>query len=224
VATEILDAATDPSGAPLSGARLREWRTSLGRYTTSGDEAVRDAAHELRNVIDEATTDALTALGRTAEVEELAKLRTQYRNLLVVADATTRGGRGGASGVLTPERVSTSAKRVFSRQSYAMDRATGLAQLARDAEMIIGAAPAVKPGGVRDVVNAGVTGLTGGIMGMQSGSPWITAGGVLAGAAAPTIARELTRTGVMQSAVMQPQNLLAGPVSVVPGLLGATGR
>jgi hypothetical protein len=224
VATEILDAATNPSGAPLSGSRLREWRTALGRYTTSGDEAIRDAAHELRNVIDEATTDALTAAGKTAEVAELAQLRTQYRNLLVIADATTRGGRGGASGVLTPERVSTSAKRVFTRQSYAMDRATGLAQLSRDAEMIIGAVPAVKPGGVRDVVNTGMMALGGATVGAQAGGPWMALGGAVAGAAAPTLGRELMRSGVMQSAVMQPQNLLAGPMSVVPGLLNSTGR
>jgi hypothetical protein len=224
VATEILDAATNPSGAPLSGSRLREWRTALGRYTTSGDEAIRDAAHELRNVIDEATTDALTAAGKTAEVAELAQLRTQYRNLLVIADATTRGGRGGASGVLTPERVSTSAKRVFTRQSYAMDRATGLAQLSRDAEMIIGAVPAVKPGGVRDVVNTGMMALGGATVGAQAGSPMMALGGAVAGAAAPTLGRELMRSGVMQSAVMQPQNLLAGPMSVVPGLLNSTGR
>jgi hypothetical protein len=224
VATEILDAASNPSAAPLSGARLREWRTSLGRYTTSGDEAVRDAAHDLRSVIDEATTDALTALGRTAEVAELNQLRTQYRNLLVVADATTRGGRGGASGVLTPERVSTSAKRVFTRKSYAMDRATGLAELARDAEMIIGAAPAVKPGGVRDVVNTGMMALGGATVGAQAGSPWMALGGAAAGAAAPTLGRELARTGLMQSAIMQPQNALAGPVSVAPALLGLLGR
>jgi hypothetical protein len=224
VATEILDAATNPSGAPLSGSRLREWRTALGRYTTSGDEAIRDAAHELRNVIDEATTDALTAAGKTAEVAELAQLRTQYRNLLVIADATTRGGRGGASGVLTPERVSTSAKRVFTRQSYAMDRATGLAQLSRDAEMIIGAVPAVKPGGVRDVMNTGMSALGGATVGAQAGGPWMALGGAVAGAAAPTLGRELMRSGVMQSAVMQPQNLLAGPLSVVPGLLNSTGR
>jgi hypothetical protein len=224
VAKEITDAATSPTNTPIPGTRLREWRTALGRYTTSSDEAVRDAAHDLREVIDNATEGALTALGRTDDVAELAKLRTQYRNLLVITDATTRGGRGGASGVLTPERVSTSAKRVFTRQSYAMDRATGLAQLSRDAEMIIGAAPAVKPGGVRDVMNTGMSALGGATVGAQAGGPWMALGGAVAGAAAPTLGRELMRSGVMQSAVMQPQNLLAGPLSVVPGLLNSTGR
>lgn len=220
VATEILDAATDPSGAPLSGSRLREWRTALGRYTTSGDEAIRDAAHELRNVIDEATTDALTAAGKTAEVAELAQLRTQYRNLLVIADATTRGGRGGASGVLTPERVSTSAKRVFTRQSYAMDRATGLAQLARDAEMIIGAAPAVKAGGARDIVNAGMLAVAGGMAGGQTGSATNAVAGAIAGATLPTFAQQVARGGLAQSAIMNPNALLIGPLATAPGVLG----
>jgi hypothetical protein len=220
VATEILDAATNPSGAPLSGSRLREWRTALGRYTTSGDEAIRDAAHELRNVIDEATTDALTAAGKTAEVAELAQLRTQYRNLLVIADATTRGGRGGASGVLTPERVSTSAKRVFTRQSYAMDRATGLAQLARDAEMIIGAAPAVKAGGARDIVNAGMLAVAGGMAGGQTGSATNAVAGAIAGATLPTFAQQVARGGLAQSAIMNPNALLIGPLATAPGVLG----
>lgn len=224
VAKEIADAATNPQNKPIPGTRLREWRTALGRYTTSSDEAVRDAAHDLREVIDNATEGALKSLGRDADVAELANLRTQYRNLLVITDATTRGGRGGASGVLTPERVATSSKRILGRQSYAMDRSTGLAQLARDAEMIIGSAPTVKPGGVRDVVNTGVMALAGGTVGAQAGSVGSALMGAAAGAAAPTLAQQLTRTGVMQSAVMQPMNVFAGPVSVVPGLLGATGR
>lgn len=224
VAKQIADAATNPTNAPIPGTRLREWRTALGRYTTSSDEAVRDAAHDLREVIDNATENALRSLGREADVAELGKLRTQYRNLLVVTDATTRGGRGGASGVLTPERVSTSSKRVFGRQNYAMDRSTNLAQLARDAEMIIGAAPAVKPGGVRDVVNTGIMALAGGTVGAQAGSVGAALLGAGAGAAIPTLGRELARTGVMQSAVMQPGNLLAGPVSVAPGLLRPTDR
>jgi hypothetical protein len=224
VAREIADAATNPTNTPIQGTLLRKWRTELGRYTTSSDEAVRDAAHDLREVIDNATEGALVSLGRADDVAELGRLRTQYRNLLVVTDATTRGGRGGASGVLTPERVSTSSKRVFGRQNYAMDRSTGLAQLARDAEMIIGAAPAVKPGGVRDVVNTGVMALGGATVGAQAGSLSAALLGAAAGAAAPTLAQQLTRTGVMQSAVMQPNNLLAGPLSVAPGLLGATGR
>ena len=220
VATEILDAATNPSSTALKGTSLREWRTALGRFTTSSDEAVRDAAHDLREVIDTATEEALTALGRTDEVAELGRLRTQYRNLLVVADATTRGGRGGASGVLTPERVSTSAKRVFTRQSYAMNRATGLAELARDAEMIIGSAPTVKAGGVRDVVNAGMTAVAGGLIGAQSGSPAITAASIAAGAAGPKLAQELARTGILQSAMIQPNNLLGGLPAIAPSVLG----
>lgn len=218
VAKEITDAATNPTNTPIRGTQLREWRTALGRFTTSSDEAIRDAAHDLREVIDAATENALTALGRTDDVAELAKLRTQYRNLLVVTDATTRGGRGGASGVLTPERVSTSAKRIFGRQSYALDRSTDLGQLSRDAEMIIGAAPTVKPGGVRDVANAGLMAVVGGTAGAQTGNLGMTLLGASAGAAAPTLAQELMRTGVMQSAMMQPNNLFRGLPAIAPAL------
>lgn len=220
VAKEIADAATDPSGKPLSGALMRKWRTSLGRFTTSNDEAVRDAAHDLREIIDNATEAALKAAGRDADVAELANLRTQYRNFLAITDATTRGGRSGASGVLTPERVATSAKRILGRQGYALDTSTGLGQLARDAEMIIGAAPTVKAGGVRDVVNAGVMAATGGIVGAQTGNPTTALMGAVAGGVAPKLAQEMARTGVVQSSMMQPENLLRGLPAVTPGVLG----
>lgn len=223
VAQEIADAATNPNNAPIPGATLRKWRSALGRYTTSSDEAVRDAAHDLREVIDTATESALVGLGRNADVEELAKLRTQYRNLLVIADATTRGGRGGASGVLTPERVSTSAKRILGRQNYAMDKSTPLAQLARDAEMIIGSAPTVKPGGIRDVVNTGAMAASGAIVGAQSGDVRTALMGAVAGATAPTVARELATSGLIQSALTQPQNIFRSLPPMAPGI-AATNR
>ena len=220
VARELADAATDPSGKAISGALLRKWRTALGRYTTSSDEAVRDAAHDLREVIDNATEGALRSLGRDADVAELATLRTQYRNLLVVTDATTRGGRGGASGVLTPERVATSAKRILGRQNYAMDNSTALGQLARDAEMILGSAPTVKAGGVRDVMNAAMMGAGGGIVGAQAGGFGTALGGFAAGAAAPALAQGVARSGPIQSAIMQPNNLFRGPLATAPYILG----
>lgn len=220
VAQEITDAATNPNNSPISGTLLRKWRTTLGRYTTSSDEAVRDAAHDLREVIDTATTDALNTLGRADDVAELAKLRSQYRNLLVITDATTRGGRGGASGVLTPERLSTSAKRIFGRENYALDKGTDLAQLTRDAEMIIGSAPTVKPGGIRDVVNTGALAATGAVVGAQSGDLRTALLSAVAGAAAPAAARELTRSGMVQSGLLQPRNIFRGVPAMAPGILG----
>lgn len=221
VASELADAATDPSGKPIPATLLRKWRTNLGRYTTSKDEAVRDAAHDLREVIDEATEEALTALGKAEDVAKLKELRTQYRNLLVVTDATTRGGRTGASGVLSPERVSTAAKRILGRTNYAMGKGTELAELSNDALMIIGSAPTVSAGGVRDIVNAGVTGLGGAVVGAQAGGLGPAAAGMAAGALAPTIARAAARTGVTQSAMMQPENILRGLVSAGPGSTNA---
>lgn len=220
VADQLQDFATAPGplNSVVPAKTLRKWRSKLGAYTTSSDEATREAAHALREVIDDMTEETLTALGRADDVAELGNLRTQYRNFLTIADASTRGGREGASGLLTPERLSSAAKRVMGRTNYATGRATDLAGLARRGEMIIGAAPTVKPGGIRDVATAaglGSAGAYGGFVG--GGIPGAVAGG-LAAAALPTIGSAAMRSGPVQSAIMQPSQF-GRPVATLPGLL-----
>lgn len=219
VADEFVDLATKPGTATVPTATMRKWRSVLGKYTTSSEEMTRDAAHALREVIDDLTENVLTQAGRADDIARLAELRTQYRNFLTIADATTRGGREGASGILTPERVSTAAKRIFGRQNYATGRGTDLSELSRDALMTIGSAPTVTPGGIRDVATATSLATAGGLAGWTSG-PVGAVAGALAGAAAPTVGSAVMRSGPVQAAMMNTQDL-ARSGYVLPGLLSS---
>lgn len=218
VADELVNLATDPTSKVIPAKTMRMWRSTLGAYTTSAQELTRDAAHVLREVIDDMTEAALQQAGRADDIAELAKLRQQYRNFLTIADASTRGGREGASGLLTPERLSSASKRVMGRTNYATGKATDLAELARQSEMIVGAVPTVKPGGVRDVATAAGLGSAGAFGGFSAGGPVGAALGGLAGAAAPAIGSALMRSGPVQSGILQPSQF-GRSIATVPGLL-----
>lgn len=218
VADELVNLATDPTSKVIPAKMMRMWRSTLGGYTTSKDDLTRDAAHVLREVIDDMTEAALQQAGRTDDIAELAKLRTQYRNFLTIADASTRGGREGASGLMTPGRLAEASKRVMGRMNYATGKSTDLAELARESEMIIGPVSSVKPGGVRDVATAAGLGSAGAFGGFSAGGPVGAALGGLAGAAAPAVGSALMRSGPVQSAILQPSQF-GRSIATVPGLL-----
>jgi hypothetical protein len=56
--------------------------------------------------------------------------------------------------------------------------------------------------------------------GGQTGSATNAVLGAVGGAVLPTFAQEFARSGVMQSAIMNPNALLAGPLATAPGILG----
>ena len=164
------------------------------------------------------TEAALQQAGRADDIAELAKLRTQYRNFLTIADASTKGGRQGASGVLSPERLSTSSKKIMGRTNYAIGKTTDLGELARQSEMIIGAVPAVKAGGIRDVATSAGLGAGGALSGGAFGGPVGALAGGLIGAAAPAVGSAIMRSGPAQSLMMQPSQF-GRSIATVPGLL-----
>lgn len=225
VADKLMDFATSPGevNRVIPAKTLRNWRSTLGRYTTSNDENVRDAAHALREVIDDATEETLKQLGRGDDIAKLAELRKQYRNFLAIADASLRGGREGARGILTPERLQSATSRIFGRQNASTGGGTELTELARDGVAMIGSAPTVSAGGFRNPLTPEVLGVGGGGLGYYLGSqiggvPGGIAGAV-AGATAPKVVERLARSGAVQSAQVGPRNFLAPAASVAPGVL-----
>jgi len=225
VAEELQDIASGGSNLSkvVPAQTLRVWRTKLGTFTTSKDEAIRDAAHALREVIDDATHNTLRQLGRGDDVAALAKLREQYRNFLTIADASLRGGREGARGILSPERVQTASARIMGRQQVATGRGTPLAKLAEDARGFIGAFPTVNAGGTRSPLTSGAQALGGGGLGAYvgnsiAGTPGMVAGAA-AGAMAPKVSEALMRSGLVQSGMMAPGQVGASARNVSPGIL-----
>lgn len=225
VSDELLDLATQPVGSTIPAKTLRKWRTILGQHTTSNQEATRFAAHELREVIDDVTESALASLGRSDDIAALGELRTQYRNFMTIADASTRGGREGARGILSPERLDGAAKRVMGRTNYATEKGTELSKLSRRGVGTIGAAPTVTAGGIRDVLTPLISsGGLGGAGAMSGAAAGMSLPGILAmtagGAALPVVGRGMLNSGVVQSGLMDLGNFAKPATGTMPGLLG----
>ena len=222
ISSQLEDLATQPGTATIPASRLREWRTTLGSYTTSAQEGTRDAAHALREIIDDATEETLRSLGREADISTLADLRTKYRNFLAIADASTRGGREGARGILTPERLQTAVSRVQGRTNYATGRGTDLATLAREGMSMIGAAPAVTAGGLRNTIASALPLGTAGALGTYGtmvGGPLLGVPMAIAGAAAPSVGQAMMRSGPVQTLLSNPAGLAQPVARSIPGLL-----
>ena len=224
VSEELIDVASNPQTVLIPAKTLRKWRTELGRYTTSPQEMTKDAAHALREVIDDITESALVKAGRTDDIAALADLRTKYRNFLAVADASSRGGREGARGLISPERLDTASKRVMGRLNTAVGKGTEVPELSRKGISTIGAAPTVSAGGVRDVLTPVTASLGMGGAGVAGGlamsNPLAAASLGTAGLLAPIIGRKAVNSGLIQSILMDAGNLAKPAAGVAPGLLG----
>jgi hypothetical protein len=219
VADEFLEYATRPSGGTIPASKMREFRTTLGRYTSSADEATRDAAHALRSIIDDASEETLRNIGRASDIETLATLRNQYRNYLTITNAASRGGREGARGILTPERLQSASSRVIGASQTATGRGTDLSELARTSVAQIGSQATTGAGSFRDIVSSGVLGLTGAGLSATSGDlSQILLSGAL-GASLPTAGRALSRSGAVQSILLDPRNFGISMPAQLPGLL-----
>jgi hypothetical protein len=219
IGDELFDVATKPGSiGTIPASRLRQWRSIAGTYTTSSNELAREAAHAFRSLIDDASESALTALGRADDIRELATYRNQYRNFLTLADASTKGGREAARGVLTPERVSSASTRTVGHQSRATGRGTDLTQLSNDALAMIGSASTVAPGAFRNVALAGGgAGVAGGAGMLFGGLPGALIGAGI-GASAPTATQSIMRSNAVQNLLNNPYSVMQS-APVLPGLL-----
>lgn len=225
IADGLLDAATQPVGGSLSASQLRQWRSALGRLTASADEGTRDAAHALREIIDDATEASLSAAGRTDDIAALAEFRNQYRNFLAIADASTRGGRDAARGLINPERLHTALTRVQTRQGVATGRTNDLGEISENARAIMSSLPTTSAGGVRDIVQPilplGAAGAGYAIGREIAGTP----GGVLGAAVGTTAvpgAQAVMRSGGVQGLLGNPRGLPRQMAPALPGILSAT--
>lgn len=217
----LLDLSTQPNGvSKIPASDLRKWRTTAGIYTTSKEEMTRAAAHALRELIDDASEAALTSLGRADDIGKLGVLRNQYRNFLTIADASTKGGRQGARGILTPERVSSASTRTVGKINRATGKGTDLTELANDALAMIGAAPTTEAGALRRVAlgvggGAGSGAAVGSLVGGGLPGAMIGAG---VGATAPLMVQGLARNPLVQNLLTNP-SALTQSAPVLPGLL-----
>ena len=223
VADELRKVAQGKGQGSVSAEMMRKWRSTLGSYTTSKNELIQDAAHALREVIDDATEQALVSLGRQADVAKLADLRTQYRNFLAIVKSVNYSGREAARGVITPERLGTATRRVFGEQNYALGRGLELPDLARSSVAVLGAKSTVTPGGVRDILTPGVLGVAGAGAGVGMANPLAAVALGAGGLAAPAMGKAAMRSGLGQTLLTQPSTVATSPARLLPGLLAQRG-
>lgn len=219
IGDQLLDAATTPGGAStIPAERLRQWRSIAGTYTTSSNDLAREAAHAFRSLIDDASESALTALGRADDIGRLATYRNQYRNFLTLADASTKGGKEAARGILTPERVSSASTRVVGKQNRATGRGTNLTELSNDALAMIGSSPTVAPGAFRNVALAGGGAGAGGALGFNMGGLPGAMIGAGVGAGMPVATQAFLRSNAVQNFLNNPSSIMQS-APALPGLL-----
>lgn len=217
VADEIMDAATNPNGAPLDLATLKDWRSRLGKLLRGSDPQAREAAWGLRSIIDDATEAQLTAAGRADDVAALGKAREQYRNWIAVADASTRAG--AESGILSPTQLNQEVIRSQGRRNFAVGNTTPLGDLSRAAAGILRPAASVQAGAVRNLPTQAVMALLGAGIGnvVAPGSSLAPIVGALGGAGLTSAGSAVMRSTPVQSLMMDPMRRIAQSLLAVPG-------
>jgi len=218
IAREVKALSSANKTVPLS--RLREWRTDIGTYTVSPDQATRNAAHAMRDLIDDMTDTALAAAGRSDDIAKLAQARSSYRDYIGVRDAASRAG--AERGTLSPTALNQSVIRSQGREAYATGRTTPMADFTRAGAATLRQAPAVSPGGVRSVSEA--LPLAGGALfgggALQAGmSPEIALALAAGGTLAPAASQAAMRSNLMQSMLRDPAAVAGQTARMLPGLL-----
>jgi len=211
---ELSEFASSGKTVPLS--QLREWRSEIGRLTTSADDVTRETAHNFRRMIDEMTEQALRDAGRADDILNLRIANNDYRNFLAVEDAATRAG--ATSGKISPQQLNQAIIRTQGRKNYATGRGTEMMEFARSGDEILRPMPTVSPGASRTLEGAAQLG--GGAIGYQvAGWP-----GAAVGAAAPLMVQGLSRTPAVQNAFRNPMSAMRPIPPMLPGLLSTDER
>lgn len=218
IAKEI--AALAKSGKTVALEKLKTWRQDIGSLTVSADDATREAAHNLRTLLDDMTDTALRTAGRADGIANLAAARTSYRDYIGVRDAASRAGAEG--GILSPQALNQSVIRAQGRTAYATGRGTPMADFTRSGAATLRPAPAVSAGGVRSIGQALPAALGGAALSAGYGAglgPIGMAVSGLLGATAPALGQMAMRSGAVQTALRSPLDALRQAGQITPGLL-----
>lgn len=218
VASEIIDLATRPQGGQVSLSTLQDWRSRLGSLVRGNNDATREAAFELRSIIDDATQAQLQALGRADDVARLATAREQYRNWLAVARASTRAG--AENGIISPTALNRSVVNTEGWQRAAVGNTTELGRLSRAAAGVLRPESTVNPGGVRTIseqLMGGGLGAAAGMSVMPQNPGMGAALGAAAGNAAVEGGQRLFRSPAAQMMLMDPRSRIAQAMLAGPG-------
>lgn len=88
----------------IPGETLYSWRKQFSKLTKSQDEAIRTAAIEATDVLDDMIENTLNAAGRADDYALFADARNKFRNLFAVEKAAERAG---VEGIISPLALRT---------------------------------------------------------------------------------------------------------------------
>ena len=109
------------------------------RSATSSDPDYAGVLRDLKTALDDAMERAMVA-AKSPDVGEWRKIREQYRNLLVVEDAVASTSKEAAEGLITPQALRGSVKKIHGKRN--MVRGKGpFEKLSRSGSMILGDLP-----------------------------------------------------------------------------------
>jgi hypothetical protein len=217
ITTAVEDAAT--AGTTIPASELTRWRRVVNNLVTSQDDATREAARAVKEMLDDALETQLGNLGRFDDVARLAEARTQYRNLLAIIRASTGAGSDTAMGLLSPSMLRSSVA-AQDRTAYATGTRGDIAELARAGESVLRRPPnSGTPGGIlaQGIPQTLSTGV-GAYLGAQLG-PVASTVGAVGGLLAPMAYRAGLMTGPVQRAIVNGGPRLI-PKELPAGLLG----
>lgn len=200
----------------ISGQTYTRFRSQLSRLerNTSSPE-MKTAYHDFREALD----DAMERNAAPQDVEAFRTARQQYRNYLVLRDATATGAENTARGLVTPQKLESAAAKGPNRSWYArgLSDFTDIAKAGR-----VGMSDMPQSGtGPRIAVRAipaAAGAIAGAVMGGGAISPE-AAIGTAVGAGAPFIAGRALMSRPVQGYLSN--QLLPGPVRI-PGKAAAS--
>lgn len=212
------------TGNDIPASTLKSWRSTLSKLRTSPDTAMREAAIEATDAIDEIINSALTQAGKPEAIGRLAEARNQYRNLLALESAAARSD---IEGVLSPLALRTALLQQ-GRRRYVQGQGD-LAEMTRAASDILrplpqsGTQPRIS---ARELIPGAAGGGAAGLGAVGLGADPFTATLIGAAAAgAPALRNQLMASGAGQRYF---QNQLLGEfgpivdqrmIGLAPGLL-----
>lgn len=180
----------------LTGRQYSQWRSDLGEIARGTQNPLtRQTLYELQRELDNAAESMLRQTGRADLADRMARTRSEYRNLLMIAEARAGAGENAALGLISPQALQQAARRFEGRQNYARGRGdmTELAN-AGVATMF----PLPNSGSPARLAAMQMLNLPGTVSGAMAGGP---AGGALA--AAGSAASQAAMARLLMSAPVQ---------------------
>ncbi len=117
----ILEDFTNANG--LTGRQYLRWRSDLGRVARRTENSfTRDVVYDLQRILDDAAENMLRRTGRVDLADRMARTRSEYRNLLMIAEARAGAGENAALGLISPQKLREVATRFEGKLNYARGR------------------------------------------------------------------------------------------------------